>query len=141
MNNYSGEDIEIRPVQTILQGLCYRLHFTNRLWESNLPYSNYLILIISTSLSGIDKLKKMKLFVVANETWRGIIGKSWPYSKFPLALSGNFQSKVLDINYGYIEENYWKFLQGKGDFDECMDDYESQKCLSIFDPRPPKNRY
>ena len=47
----------------------------------------------------------------------------------------------MDINYAYIEENDWKFLQGKGDFDECMDDYESQKCLSIFDPRPPKNRY
>ena len=140
IHNYSEEDIEIQPIQTVLQGLCYRLHFTNLLLESNLPYSNYLILYISTSLSGIDKLIKMNLFVVTSETWQGIIEKTWPYSKFPLALSGKFQSKVLNLNYAYIEENDWKFLEGKNDFDECMGDNQPQNCVSIFDPRPCKNR-
>ena len=78
----------------------------------------------------------MNLFVVTSETWQGIIEKTWPYSKFPLALSGKFQSKVLNLNYAYIEENDWKFLEGKNDFDECMGDYQSQNCVSIFDPRP-----
>ena len=133
--NYCDQDIEMRPVPTVLQGLCYRLLFTNPLLESN-----YLTLVLSTSLSGIDKLKKMDLFVVTKDTWQGIIGKTWPYSKFPLALSGKFQSGVLNVHYAYIEENDWKFLEGQGDFDECMDDYQSPKCGSIFDPRPLKNR-
>ena len=82
----------------------------------------------------------MNLFVVTNETWQGIIEEIWPYNKFPLTLSGKFQSGVLNINQGFIEENDWKFLQGISDFDECMDDYQSPKCGSIFDPRPLKNR-
>ena len=134
--NYFGEDIEVWPVRTVLQGLCYRLHFTNPLSESN-----YLILYTSTSLSGIDKLKKMNLFIATEETWQGVIGKTWPYSKFPLALSGKFQTKVMDIHFAWIEENDWKFLEGKTDFDECMDDdNQSQNCVSIFDPRPRKNK-
>ena len=134
-HNYFGQDIEMRPVRTVLDGLCYRLHFTNPLLESN-----FLTLFTSSSLFGIDKLKKMNLYIVAEETWQGIIEKTWPYSKFPLALSGKFQSSVLNIHYAYIEENDWNFLEGKRDFDECMDDYQSQKCVSIFDPGPPKNR-
>ena len=102
--------------------------------------TTYLTLVLSTSLSGIDKLKKMDLFVVTDDTWQGIIGKTWPYSKFSLALSGKFQINVLNVHYAYIEENDWKFLEGQGDFDECMDDYQSQNCVSIFDPRPTKNR-
>ena len=134
-HKYFGQDIEMRPVRTVLQGLCYRLHFTNPLLESN-----YLTLFISTSLTGIDKLKKMKLFVVTDETWQGIIEKTWPYNKFPFALSGKFQSGILNVHQGYIEENDWKFLQGISDYDECMDGYQNMKCVSIFDPRSPQNR-
>ena len=99
-----------------------------------------MILYTSTSLSGINKLKKMNLFIASEETWQGVIGKTWPYSKFPLALSGKFQTKIMDIHFAWIEENDWKFLEGKTDFDECMDDNQSQHCVSIFDPRPRKNK-
>ena len=133
--NYFGEDIEIHQVRTVLNGLCYKIHFTNPL-----PKSNFLTIIASTSLSGMDKLAKINLFLAGNETWQGIIDKTWPYSKFPLTVSGQFQTKVMDVQYAYIEENDWKFLEGQGDFDECMDDYQSPKCGSIFDPRPLKNR-
>ena len=82
----------------------------------------------------------MNLFFVTNETWQGIIDKAWPYSKFPFTLIGQFQTGVTDINFAYIEENDWKFLEGKEDFDACLDEYKSTKCISIFDPRLTRNK-
>jgi hypothetical protein len=43
-------------------------------------------------------------------------------------------------NFINIEENEWKYLEGKQDFGECMRDIQKPKCMSIFDPEPKENR-
>ena len=46
---------------------------------------------------------------------------------------------IVYSNFIDIEENEWKYLDGKRDFGECMADIQKPKCTSIFDPEPKKN--
>ena len=62
--------IEIIPIRTTTQGLCYKLT------PSEPGYMN-----IFVSSSSIDKLEKINLMIAANNTWQGIVGNKWPYSK------------------------------------------------------------
>ena len=47
---------------------------------------------------------------------------------------------IVNSNFLNIEENEWKYLEGKGNFRECMKDIQKPKCMSIFDPEPKKNQ-
>ena len=47
---------------------------------------------------------------------------------------------IVYSNFINIEENEWKYLEGKGNFRECMKDFQKPKCMSIFDPEPKENR-
>ena len=72
--------------------------------------------------------------IAATDTWQGIVGNRWPYSKRPPIISGSFSDAILNSNSIDIEENVFKYLEGKGDFDECMMDFQLPNCTSIFDP-------
>ena len=78
-HKYFGKEIEIASIQSATNGLCYKLKFSDPL-----PYyPTPLQLIISSSLTqGVDKLEKVHILVASNNTWQGIVGNRWPYSKF-----------------------------------------------------------
>ena len=61
--------------------------------------------------------------------------------KVPPIISGSLDSVgIVNSYFINIEENEWKYLEGKGDFGECMRDNQKPKCMSIFDPEPKKNQ-
>ena len=60
--------------------------------------------------------------------------------KVPPIISCYFTDGKLNSNFIEIEENVWKYLEGKGDFGECMRDFQRPDCKSIFDPEPKNNQ-
>ena len=59
----------------------------------------------------------------------------------PPIISGSFESAgIIYSNFIHVEENEWKYLEGKRDFGQCMRDIQNPKCKSIFDPEPKKNQ-
>ena len=102
-------------------------------------HTEHLGLMISSSLSnGMDKLKRVQILVAAENTWQGIIGNTWPYSEEPLLITGQFSTKFTESIVVDLNENLWKRLEGKTDFEECLT--PQYKCASIFDPRPNKTQ-
>ena len=59
--------------------------------------------------------------------------------KVPPFISGSFSAGILNSVFIDIEENVWKYLEGKGDLGECMTNVQRPNCTSIFDPGPKKN--
>ena len=72
--DYHGNNgtIEIVPIRTIAQGLCYKLTLSEPM-EMNI--------FIGSSIQSIDKLEKIHLMIASNNTWQEIVGYNWPYSK------------------------------------------------------------
>ena len=64
--------IEIIPIRTKTQGLCYKLTPSNPL---------HIYFFVGSSIQGLDKLEKINLMIAANDTWQGIVGNRWPYIK------------------------------------------------------------
>ena len=67
----------------------------------------------------------------------------WNLLKFkvPPIISALFDADgIISSNFINVEENEWKYLEGKQDFGECMRDIQKPKCMSIFDPEPKKNQ-
>ena len=61
--------------------------------------------------------------------------------KVPPIISGSLSDgRILNSEFIDIEENVWKYLEGKEDFGECMANTLTPKCTSIFDPEPKKNQ-
>ena len=99
-------------------------------------YHHGLHLIISSSTKGMDKLEKVRMLVASNNTWQGIVGDRWPYSKnAPLSIDGIFSTEIMSIFMVDLEENVWKSRVGNSNFDACMMDTYLKDCASIFDPR------
>ena len=135
-HKYFGKEIEVASIQSATNGLCYKLKFSDPLPYYSIP----LQLIISSSLTqGVDKLEKVHILVASNNTWQGIVGNRWPYSKnAPLSVDGTFSTEFMSIFKVDLEENVWKSREGNSNFDECMNDRYLKDCASIFDPRPNK---
>ena len=69
--------IELIPIRTTVRGLCYKMTLSNPL-----PLNpERFLFFISNFIQSEDKLEKMNLMIAANDTWQGIIGNYWPYSK------------------------------------------------------------
>ena len=136
MRNYvdyygTNRQIETIPIRTKTQGLCYKLKISN--------LGSYFSVFIGSSIQGSNKLEKISLMIAVTDTWQGIVGSRWPYSKVPPIVSGSFSDAILNSNTIDIEENVFKYLEGKGDFGECMMDFQRTNCNSIFDPGPKNN--
>ena len=63
-----------------------------------------------------------------------------PTFAVPPIISGYFTDGKVNSNSIEIEENVWKYLEGKEDFGECMTDFQRLNCKSIFDPEPKNNQ-
>ena len=66
--------LEIIPVRTTTQGLCYKLTLSN-------IHMNGFLFFIGSSIQSLDKLEKINLMIATNDTWQGIVGNKWPYTK------------------------------------------------------------
>ena len=126
-HDYFGLQLTLLPVRTMHRGLCYKLE---PLSDQSLP----LYLIVTSSSKNEDKLKKIHLFVASNNTWQGTIIVRWPYSKVPPLVTGEFDTESYKIITVDLKENQWNYRTGVSDFDDCMNEYNSSKCSSIFDP-------
>ena len=96
--------IEIIPIRTT-QGLCYKL--TPK--DSEPGYMN---IFIGSSIQSIDKLENINLMIATSNTWQGIVGFKWPYTK-GLKISKRLPmymyvhniptSKIIKIKVGIID--------------------------------------
>ena len=109
------------------RGLCYKLELSS---NQSLP----LYLIVTTSSKAEDMLKKIHLFMASNNTWQGTIFLRWPYSKVPPLVTGKFDTESYKFITIDLKENQWNYRSGISNFDDCMNEYNSSKCSSIFDP-------
>ena len=90
---------------------------------------------MTSSSKAEDKLKKVHLFVAVENTWQGTI-HDWPYSKVPPIVTGELNTESYKLISISLKENQWNYRSGISDFDNCMDDYNTTQCSSIFDPKP-----
>ena len=74
--------------------------------------------------------------MASNNTWQGTIIKRWPYSKVPPLVTGEFNTESYKFITIDLKENQWNYRTGISNFDNCMNEYISSKCSSIFDPAP-----
>ena len=136
MHDYlGGGRVELMPIRTYLQGLCYKLKFLK-------PKSfDFLSFFISSSISnGTDKLEKVNVMIGTNNTWQGIIGNAWPYNKNPLQVTGRFSTEIISTQSIDLKENLYLNRVGEINFDNCMNKHNTQTCASIFDPRSNLNQ-
>ena len=113
----------------MIRGLCYKLELSS---NQTLP----LYLIVTSSSKTEDRLKRIHLFSASNNTWQGINIYRWPYDKVPPHVTGEFDTESYKFISIDLKENQWNYRTGISDFDNCMNDYHSRKCSSIFDPAP-----
>ena len=90
---------------------------------------------MSSSSKAKDRLRRVDLFIAANNTWPGTIS-TWPSSKVPPVVTGELDTESYKLINIHLRENQWHWRTGISDFDNCMDDYNTTKCSSIFDPKP-----
>ena len=133
MHEYLGERVELVPIRTFLQGLCYKLKFLD---PKPFDPSASLQFFISSNISkGMDKLEKVSVTVVSSNTWQGIIGNGWPYTKDPLQIIGSLSTEIISYQIVDLKENVYINRVGQINFDKCMNENYTQACASIFDPR------
>ena len=65
-HDYYGTRIEVVPIRTMVDGLCYKFNLSNPF-----PSYNRLQIVIGSSILGTDKLNKVDLFIAAENTWQG----------------------------------------------------------------------
>ena len=132
---YFGQSIETTPIRTT-SGLCYKVESneTNFKDETSFVFSvnaNYL-----WGMDQDDKFEKINLYVVADNTWQGVIYGSWANTKNPLKVTADFHSLSIDANFVKIEAREWTYIKGNGNFSQCLQEREpiSESCKSIFHP-------
>ena len=91
-HEYFGQSIETTPIRTT-SGLCYKVESneTNFKDETSFVFSvnaNYL-----WGMDQDDKFEKINLYVVADNTWQGVIYGSWANTKNPLNIIGDFNDQ------------------------------------------------
>ena len=134
-HEYFGQSIETTPIRTT-SGLCYKVESneTNFKDETSFVFSvnaNYL-----WGMDQDDKFEKINLYVVADNTWQGVIYGSWANTKNPLKVTADFHSLSIDANFVKIEAREWTYIKGNGNFSQCLQEREpiSESCKSIFHP-------
>ena len=126
-NHYYGRELELLPIRTTHRGLCYKLELLS-------DRSLKLDLMVSSFSKANDRLKRVDLFIAAKNTWQGTIN-TWPSSKVPPLVTGELDTESYKLINIYLKENQWNWRTGISDFDNCMDDYNTTNCSSIFDPK------
>ena len=134
-HEYFGQSIETTPIRTT-SGLCYKVESKATKFEYETSFL-YTVFDIDEKINPIDKLQKINLFVVADNTWQGVIYESWANTKKPKKVIGVFNTFSFDIHYVPIEVTEWTYIKGIGNFQQCLEEQEpiSDSCKSIFFPK------
>ena len=132
MTGTNNNGIEITPIKTIINGLCYKIQLSNSL--PNPP--DFFKLTLYSPENGRDKIEKIRMLIASNNTWQGIINSNWPYSRAPPLIQKEFTPNIHKVVRINLEENVWKLRSGIEDFNKCMKDKDNGKCLSLFDISP-----
>ena len=111
----------------MIHGLCYKFNLSNPLPMQN----KSLQLAFATSNLGLDRLKKVDLFIGEEDTWQGIIGYD---SSPPMTVNGVLSVNIFNQVSVAIQENKHKNSKGTINFDRCMIIERNINCNSIFDP-------
>ena len=134
-HEYFGQIIETTPIRTT-SGLCCKVEFKATKFEYE---TSFLFNVVDENgqTNQIDKFRKINLYVVANNTWQGVIYGSWANTKNPLKVIGVFNDFSMDIHFVPIEVTEWTYIKGIGNFQQCLDEQEpiSESCKSIFFPK------
>ena len=143
-HEYFGQTIKTTPIRTTF-AVCYRVES-----KSEFVSNTGMLFVVYDQWrkvydDKIDKLKSIKLYVAANNTWQGIIYGRWPNTKNPLKVIGKFLENSFNLYNVPIEVTERSHLKGYGNYSECIDQNESigQSCKSIFHPNSYKyeNRF
>ena len=130
-HEYFGQIIETTPIRTT-SGLCYKVESKETQFEDE---TSFIFTVISTNLQ-MNKLEKINLYVVSDNTWQGVIYGSWANTKNPLKVTGDFHNLSVNVNFVKIEATEWTYMKGNGNFSQCLQEQEpiSESCKSIFHP-------
>ena len=137
-HEYFGQIIETTPIRTT-SGLCYKVESkaTKFDYETSFAFS---VVDINGQKVQFDKLEKMNLYVVDTNSWQGVIYGSWPNTKNPLTIIGDFNDVLSNSMHMYfvpIEVTEWAYMNGNGNYSQCLEEQEyiSESCKSIFHPK------
>ena len=138
VHEYFGETVELVPIRTYMQGLCYKLKFLD---TKPFDPSTSLQFFISSNIStGMDALEKVSVIIASSNTWQGIVLNVWPYNKDHLEIIGRLSTEVISIQMADLKEHMYINRVGEMDFDKCINKNYTQTCASIFDPRSFTNQ-
>ena len=133
-HKYFGQIIETQPMRTT-SGLCYKVESKATTFE----YETSFLYMVWTKINEQkhDNLEKMKLYLVADNTWQGVIYGSWANTKNPLKVIGDFHELSCDVHFVPIEVTEWNYMKGNGNYSQCLEEQEpnSGSCKSIFHPQ------
>ena len=137
-HDYFGQSIETTPIRTT-SGLCYKVESNATKFEYKTSFV-FIVVDINGKKDQVDKLEKMNLYVVATNTWQGVIYGSWADTKNPLKIIGDFNDVLansINIYFVPIEATEWAYMNGTGNYSRCLEEQEpiSKSCKSIFHPK------
>ena len=93
-HEYFGQSIETTPIRTT-SGLCYKVESKATKFEYETSFL-FTIVDINGRKDQVDKLEKVNLYVVASNTWQGVIYGSWANTKNPLNINGEFNDLLAN---------------------------------------------
>ena len=137
-HEYFGQSIETTPIRTT-SGLCYKVESKATKFEYKTSFL-FTVVDINGGKDQVDKLEKVNLYVVASNTWQGVIYGSWANTKNPLNIIGDFNDALddsINIHFVPIEVTEWAHMNGTGNYSQCLEEQEpiSKSCKSIFHPK------
>ena len=137
-HEYFGQSIETTPIRTT-SGLCYKVESKATKFEYETSFL-FTIVDINGRKDQVDKLEKVNLYVVASNTWQGVIYGSWANTKNPLNINGEVNDLLansINIYFVPIEVTEWTYMNGNGNYSQCLEEQEpiSKSCKSIFHPK------
>ena len=134
---YFGQTIETNPIRTT-SGLCYKVESKETKFEdeTSFVFSVYSYNLDQWTMNQDEKFEKINLYVVADNTWQGVIYGSWANAKNPLKVTGDFHNLSINVNFVKIEATEWTYMKGNGNYSQCLQEQEpiSESCKSIFHP-------
>ena len=140
-HEYFGQIIETTPIRTT-SGLCYKVESKETKFEdeTSFVFSVYSYNFDQWTMNQDENFEKINLYVVADNTWQGVIYGSWANTKNPLKVTGDFLNLSLNLNFVTIEATEWTYMKGNGNFSQCLQEQEpiSESCKSIFNPNSAK---
>ena len=137
-HEYFGQSIETTPIRTT-SGLCYKVESKETNFEDETSFV-FTVYYYNWGNDQDEKFEKINLYVVADNTWQGVIYGSWANTKNPLKVTGDFHDLSINVNFVKIEATEWTYMKGNGNYSQCLQEQEpiSESCKSIFHPNSLK---